>query len=333
MARLLIDCFAHGVILGYWTITEGAPTIVAAKPNMSGDYCLELVGTKSVQFDLGQDYSDLYLAFKYYPNSISNQYEQHVAHFYNSSGQILGGLNRYQNSSKFYLHRNESVVVASSEKEVPIQRTYLVEIYFKPMTDATGVAKLKVNGKMEIDLTGQTSNNSGAIRYIRLGRMTAGGRNSDGYYGDIVADSAVWPTNTKMTLLKLQSAGSSTQWNPSTGANWDCVDELPASMNEYVGINAVDQLDLYTLTDLPVTPVAVKCVQLQAMTAKYGSPTPGNLQLAVRTAATNYFSGNKTPPTVIPKHLFHIWETNPNTLAAWTKTELDAMEAGIKSVA
>jgi hypothetical protein len=332
MARIFIDCFAHGVLLGHWVITEGTPAIVAAKNGMSGGYCLELLSSESVQLDLGQDYSELYVAFKYYPNSITGSYEFHVASFYNASGQVLGGLNRYSQTGKFYLHRNETTVLASSGKDIFGSRTYLAEVYFKPKTDATGAAKLKVNGKLEIDFTGQTSNYAGGIRYIRLGHMSAPGRYADAYFGDVVADDGVWPGNTVMALLKPQAAGSSTQWTPSAGANWDCVEEVPASMNEFVGVNAGDQLDLYTLTDLPAAPDAVKCVQLQAMAAKYGSPTPGNLQLALRTANTNYFSGDKTPPAIISKHLFHIWENNPNTLAAWTKTQLDGLEAGIKSV-
>jgi len=63
-----------------------------------------------------------------------------------------------------------------------------------------------------------------------------------------------------------------------------------------------------------------------------GSPSPHNLQLAVRTIGADYFSGDKAVPSSSTQ-LSSLWEANPATSAPWQEAEVNAMEIGVKAVA
>ena len=124
-----------------------------------------------------------------------------------------------------------------------------------------------------------------------------------------------------------------TEWDPSAGANWDCVEEIPYSDTDYVSTNVTGKTDLYEATDLVGSIHSVKCVQVAARSIKEGSPTPQNLQLACRSGGANYFGENVAVPAVNPKSLTKLWETNPGTGAAWTKDEVNAVQIGMKAAA
>ena len=124
------------------------------------------------------------------------------------------------------------------------------------------------------------------------------------HFDNVVIDDAAWPGKTNIQAIRPdRSRGNSTQWTPSAGANWDCVDEVPASDADNVVTNANDQVDLYAAGNLVGTIDSVVCVQVQARAVKEGVATPQNLALGVRTGATDYFSSDKIIPTAAKSRL------------------------------
>jgi hypothetical protein len=93
-----------------------------------------------------------------------------------------------------------------------------------------------------------------------------------------------------------------------------------------------DNLDVYAMANLTGNVAEVKCLQVQARSKKEGSATPQNLKLAVRTASTDYLSANNALQTSYAE-LRNIWQLNPNTSAAWEVSDVNGLEAGIKSAA
>lgn len=61
-------------------------------------------------------------------------------------------------------------------------------------------------------------------------------------------------------------------------------------------------------------------------------PISNVVQLAVRVSGTNYFSADKTYNNTSYHDESNTWSTNPNTSAAWTWAEVDALEAGMKRI-
>ncbi|MDD2903463.1 MAG: hypothetical protein PHU44_13620 [Syntrophales bacterium] len=198
-----------------------------------------------------------------------------------------------------------------------------------------GIAQIKINGVMEIDFAGNTRGGStNNINQVALGlRYGGAASNSAGLIvDDLVLDDSEWIGDSRVQALVPVGAGNSTQWTPTAGENWECVDEVPPSNDDQVGTNANDQLDLYSAGNLVGSVNAVKCVQLQVRCNKEGAPTPQNIKLACKTHGTNYESASLPIPT-ISQSKSKIWQNNPNTGANWTVQEVNDLEIGIKSAA
>lgn len=69
--------------------------------------------------------------------------------------------------------------------------------------------------------------------------------------------------------------------------------------------------------------------------AKFRSldPVSNTFQIGVRTGGTDYWSADKDTVNVTTYVLFsNTWATNPNTSSAWTISDLDGVQAGLKKI-
>lgn len=205
--------------------------------------------------------------------------------------------------------------------------TNRIEVYYKPLNSG-GVVQVKINGgSLDISFSGDSTN---ALENVAGIHLTAAGGQC--YFDDIFVDDADWVGNWRIQALFPTAAGTTTQWDPSTGNNYACVDEKPASDTDYVSTNVVDEIDIYTMADLTGTITAIKAVQVAARAKYEGAPTPTNLQCVVRVNGTNYFGSTLAVPSDYMPALCHIWELNPDDTAAWEEADVNGMEAGIKSI-
>jgi hypothetical protein len=294
---------------------------------MDGDYCLDLGQGHYVIKILPATKSEIYAALRYRcgQNYVGTQT---IIGFLNAGGQMLAHLR--WNYGVLRAYRGTGTKVADGSTGFTLNTTYLIEVYYQP-ADSGGRFVVKVNGAIEIDFTGDTMDNSGPVGQVQMG--WGGSNNGGGCSCDnVILDDAEWIGETFIKGLAPNGAGASSQWTPSAGNNHECVDEVPVNDLDYVSTNANDQLDLYACADLGAVS-AVKCVQVQARAVKSGTPTPTHLKIAVRTGGAEYFSGDLAVPLAYPKSLCHLWGNNPNTGAAWTGSQVDGMEVGMKSAA
>jgi len=253
-----------------------------------------------------------------------------MCYFFNGTTQ-LARLRRNPSSGLLEIRRGtgSGTLLATGAIAVNVATPILIEVHYKPH-NTEGVFQVKVGGILDIDFTGDTTDGATATDGIRVGGD--GTYYSSCWFDNVVVDNAAWPGNTKIQAIKPAGAGNSTQWIPSAGDNYACVDEVPPSETDFIVTNALDHLDLYAAGDLVGTIGSVKCVQLQALAKAEGSPTPHNLRLAVGTNGANYFSGDKAVPSSSAQ-LSNLWEANPATAVPWQEAEVNAMEIGVKAVA
>ena len=327
MARVFIDGFEAGD-LKLWDLVVGA-WIVSGIAGMDGTYCLscDAFGSYYAHKYLPAA-PEYYLAFRY--RGSSAQYASSMCYFFNGTTQ-LARLRRNPTSGFLEIRRGtgSGTLLATGAIAVNVGTPVLIEVHYKPH-NTEGVFQVKVGGILDIDFTGDTTDGATAIDGIRVGGD--GTYYSSCWFDNVVIDNAAWPGNTKIQAIKPAGAGNSTQWTPSAGDNYACVDEVPPSESDFIVTNTLDHLDLYAAGDLAGTIGSVKCVQLQALAKAEGSPTPHNLQLAVRTNGADYFSGDKAVPSSSTP-LSNLWEANPATAAPWQEAEVNAMEIGVKAVA
>jgi hypothetical protein len=214
---------------------------------------------------------------------------------------------------------------------------YILELYIK--IHDSGVLTLRVNGIQDCTFSGDTK--PGADSDIDTIEFTS--TNAIRWYLDdiIINDTTgnapgnTWPSGAYVSGLAPTGAGATTQWNPSTGSNYACVDEIPPVGTDYVSTNNVDQVDSYVLGDLPAAAAIVLGVEESIWASRVGYPTPTTVKPLVRHNGTDYpeASGILVPiTTVVP--IRKCWGQNPGTGPAdWTVDNVNALELGFKSAA
>jgi hypothetical protein len=151
-----------------------------------------------------------------------------------------------------------------------------------------------------------------------------------GYYDNIIVDDANWIGNTRIQAIQVNGPGAFSQFTPSAGANWQNVDEIPYSETDYNETTDGGKLDTFVHGALTGTPANIKAVQVQARGKLIGNPTTTNLQLAVGTGGSLYYSGNQAL-VVNSKSVSGLWEVNPATGQPWTVADVNAAEIGYRS--
>lgn len=202
-------------------------------------------------------------------------------------------------------------------------------IELKVTIDPTvGVIELRVNGEIWLNLTGQNTR-AGTNSYANI--LTIGGSSQFNYDDLYCCDSSGSSNNSflgdvRIDTLYPNGAGTNTQFTPSTGANYTCVDEASVNTTDYVSSSTVGQKDSYALTDLANTATTIKGIQVNNAVMKddAGARSSANLIRSSTTEAQGSAFALST------SQLFNstIHETDPATSAAWLATAINAMEAG-----
>lgn len=328
MARTFIDGFELGNT-GLWTVESGSPNVTsgASAMGMSGTYYCDM--NSGYIYKLLTAANEYWISFRIRFASTSGTTTA-VLKFMNTS-TVLGTL-KIDLATDGYVkvyRGDSSTLCATGTYQCSINNTYRIEVDYKPDTGSSGTFNVKVNGISDIAFTGQTANNA-----LQINKMRFGNGYASWYLDDFVVDSSEYPGNTRIQSIKPSAAGNSTQWDPSTGSNWDCVDEIPYNDTDYVSTNVVDEVDLYALANLvegSKTISAIKCLQVSARAKQDGAATATKLALSVRTGSTNYFGSDQSVTQDVWGWYSELWHTNPNTSVAWTKSDVDGLEAGLKS--
>lgn len=201
----------------------------------------------------------------------------------------------------------------------------LFTVAFK-LNDASGYLRL-YSGSGSLLLDSGTINLTTVSDISRL--ILNGGRSVfDQYHREVIVADV--PTiGWRLGTLYLTGAGTT---NTFTAGDYTSVDEVTYSTADFLSSAAADQIFLGACNDLDPGALTIKAVGVGALARNDGGSGPLNLQLAIRTQATNYFSATKTLGVGYSANV-NIWETNPNTGVAWTSADIAALQIGVKSIA
>lgn len=200
---------------------------------------------------------------------------------------------------------------------------------------SNGSVELRVNGKTELSYSGINTQNSGnayvdnVMWYLKCDSMYA---NVDDIYicddtGDVAND---FLGDIRVDLLLPDGAGSNTDWTPSTGSNYQCVDEVgPDGDTTYVATTVSGHYDTYSFGNLSAVSGIVYGLQTLAYARK---PDGGNLFLrnVLRPASTNYDGDILHALSETYTYSFEVFPNNPETASGWTISEINSSEFGIK---
>ncbi|HET9613702.1 MAG TPA: hypothetical protein VFP22_02725 [Candidatus Limnocylindrales bacterium] len=203
---------------------------------------------------------------------------------------------------------------------------------------STGSLEVRVDGTTDLSLTGLNTAPSGNAYANRFGIGARSGFQASHDYDDVyVCDSTGSANNNflgdvRVSALVPTGAGNYTQWTPSTGSNWQNVDDgAPNGDTDYNSDSTTGHRDSFVMGDLPATAATVLAVQYSLVARKDDA---GTRQIApfVRIGGTDY---DGTTVSVSSSYDLYreIHETSPASSVAWTVSEVNGMEYGYKEVA
>lgn len=130
------------------------------------------------------------------------------------------------------------------------------------------------------------------------------------------------------------SNGDTNSWSrggTDTGNNWDQIDEAPKTTTSYVFSTGADQVDLYNFQDRAQagTPVTVQ----QITYARAHTAGTRQYRPICKIGGTIYEGDifSVTSTTTDTAQVYN-WQNNPATGNAWTDSEIDSAQFGVKSV-
>lgn len=132
----------------------------------------------------------------------------------------------------------------------------------------------------------------------------------------------------RLGTLYINGAGAT---NGMTSGDYTSVDETTYSLADFLSSAAADQVFVGACNDFDPGAGTILALGVGALARNDGGGGPQNLQLAVRTGGTTYFSSTKSLGVGYSANVA-IWETNPNTGVAWVAADMAAVQIGVKSI-
>lgn len=236
-------------------------------------------------------------------------------------------------SKKLEIRRN-GTVLATGATILQLSQYYFVELKVT-IADAGGTADLHLNGVSDATFTGDTKNTANAsANQIFLGDNAS---QNLGWWDDWYACDGTGSINNdflgdvKVELLVPTGAGNSTQFTPSTGSNWQNVDEaLSNDDTDYNSSATAAQKDTFATSDLATASGTVKGM-MQTVVFRKDDAGGRTIRTVVRSGATDY-TGTTTTVLDTYSGVYHVREVDPATSAAWTIANVNAVQVGYELV-
>lgn len=227
-----------------------------------------------------------------------------------------------------------TTVLATSETALSGDTWYYIELR-TVIHNTTGEYELRVNGTAWLTATGantrsSANNSADGIRIYSENFQF-------GYFDDLyICDGTGSSHNTflgdcKVMALVPSGAGASTQWTPSAGANYECVDDAtPDSDTTYVSSATAGHKDTYALGDLSGSGTILG-VQSSYFARKddAGSRT---VKSVVRSGAGAESNGASVSVSDTYVYYIDLHATEPGG-AAWTVAKVNDAQVGVEVVA
>jgi hypothetical protein len=146
-------------------------------------------------------------------------------------------------------------------------------------------------------------------------------------YDDFYLDDSQFHGDCQVIFRAPTGAGNYTQFDPSAGNNWDCVEENPPSTSEYVSNSVLNEIDTYAIADISPSSGTVKAVIGNFYCQR---DSIRHIGMVTRLSATDLVSAGQGVPASWG-YLQFIQETKPGG-GAWSVQDTKDAEMGMKLV-
>jgi hypothetical protein len=328
--------------------TNAAITVVTSTPTprSPGSYCLKCTVTANGQsirtYTLAASKTELWVRVSCYVHFAT---ELAIVGLADSAGARQMTVSYTPTDSLLRAYRGDvsggTLLGTSSPTQMTQDAWHTLELRWKATTTTSstdGIVEVWVDGTRWINLTAVDNTNTANLN---VQGIVFGGSGftwtTASYLGidDFAVNDVAGSINNgqiydgRVVLLKPNGAGSNTgqtRGGTDSGANWSQVDERPPSLTDYVYSATAATRDTYALDDVPAGTWAVNCVEVLAY-AQNSDAGAGSLGLTVKSGSTTN-EGTAQSLTTSGAYYRQLYETDPDTSAAWTTAAVTALEAG-----
>lgn len=244
---------------------------------------------------------------------------------YGDDGAYIATIDTKDNRHEWYASLNGSSWTVLSNREYYDTQlntvTYDVNIRFNDGASGNIEIDVYMDGAMRENYSGTLSSHpsTGVASIAFNNNDTIGNRSVTEI---IIADEDT--RGMRLTEMTPNAAGNYTAW---TG---DYTDFVEAAGGTGISSNTNGDRESWGLTS-PIQTGEIAGARVVHQVFGYpGSSGVSQIDGFVRISSTDYDSGAQTPSPGIP--LIFEWTQNPATSAAWTQTELQALEVGVEAV-
>ncbi|PYJ07927.1 MAG: hypothetical protein DMF06_14315 [Verrucomicrobia bacterium] len=206
--------------------------------------------------------------------------------------------------------------------------------------NTTGAVTIKLNGATILTLTGQntraSANNSANQFILNNGSV---GNGIACFFDDLyLSDSSgSAPQNDFLGDCRIDcqfpnADGSNSTWTPSTGTtHYTLVDEATPNTTDYVESNVIGNKDTWAFQDLSSITGTIYGVQINTAALKDDAGGRSIIN-TVKSGATNADGATQAMGTS-QQYFMDVLPVDPATSAAWTESNFNAAEFGVKVAA
>ncbi len=331
MALLFMDGVAHySNVAQKWNSTSGGPSIASGPPGVKALSLSGGSGGQSVSKSIAST-SEVIVGCRIKYNIIPNG-DRGIIRLQESSAIHLDV--RIAATGQLRVTRN-GTTLATGTTALTAGSIYYIELRGL-INDSTGQYELRINGVTEVSGTSADTRNGGTgivdtvvfhtgvdngsinLLVSDIYICNAAGSLNNTFLGDVKVET-LYPTG----------AGTTTNFTPSAGSNYQNVDDVtPDGDSTYNTDATAGDKDTFAMGDLATTAGSVLAVQ-QIVCCRKDDAGSRTLHTVMRSGGTDY-EGGDTAVGDSYANVFGLRETNPATSAAFTISDVNGMEAGYK---
>jgi hypothetical protein len=238
-----------------------------------------------------------------------------------------------------------TTLATSASAAVPNNAWCYIEVKVV-LHDTTGSVEVRMDGAAAVSVSGADTRNGGTLATmssVMIGSQANFAASPTLFWDDFYICDTTDGTATqgaplddflgdvRVRTLLPSGAGASTQLTPSTGSNYDNVNDAPPVTTTYNFSSTSGHRDTYGLPN-PSIPGTDTVVAVAAyMLAQRDNTSAISMKQAVKSGATVAYGSTRALTTTRTPYLDVLAE-DPNTSAAWTSSAVDAMEIGAEVV-
>ena len=198
-----------------------------------------------------------------------------------------------------------------------------------------GFASFYVNGKKAMSFTASTPGmeQATAIFAIKIGDTDWGGSGMyethfDDWYIDTGSgsESDACPPLKRFDIIRPNGAGSTTNWNPTSGNNYETVDDQIGNDNDYNYSSTTSDEDTFSFGNVTLPSDSVIDSVIPICRARAGTPSPSlNIRLVANDGVSGYGADN-----TLRLGYTYFWErmTTKPSGGSWSEADVNGAEFG-----